>query len=81
MGPAWGHLTVKMSGHPPFGAQVILNGNHQAAHFPRRWLNSYLDRPDHGRVVHVSFMLSWYARIPGYMLGEGYSSGMGGTLP
>src|SRR5262249_32701759 len=23
---SWGHLTVKMSGHPPFGAQVILNG-------------------------------------------------------
>ncbi|HXZ72521.1 MAG TPA: hypothetical protein VEH31_16840, partial [Streptosporangiaceae bacterium] len=27
MDPAWGHLTVKMSGHPPFGAQVILNGH------------------------------------------------------
>jgi hypothetical protein len=25
--PAWGHLTVKLSGHPPFGAQVILNGH------------------------------------------------------
>jgi len=22
----WGHITIKMSGHPPFGAQVILNG-------------------------------------------------------
>jgi hypothetical protein len=22
-----GHLTIKMSGHPPFGAQVILNGH------------------------------------------------------
>src|SRR6266511_557653 len=20
----WGHLTIKMSGHPPFGAQIIL---------------------------------------------------------
>jgi hypothetical protein len=27
MDRAWGHLTVKMSGHPPFGAQVILNGH------------------------------------------------------
>jgi hypothetical protein len=27
MDPEWGHLTVKMSGHPPFGAQVILNGH------------------------------------------------------
>ena len=25
--PEWGHLTIKMSGHPPFGAQVILNGH------------------------------------------------------
>ena len=24
MDPAWGHLVIKMSGHPPFGAQVIL---------------------------------------------------------
>jgi DNA-binding transcriptional ArsR family regulator len=23
----WGHLTFKMSGHPPFGVQVILNGH------------------------------------------------------
>jgi hypothetical protein len=23
----WGHLTIKMSGHPPFGIQVMLNGH------------------------------------------------------
>jgi hypothetical protein len=23
----WGHLTVKMSGHPPFGVQVMLKGH------------------------------------------------------
>ena len=27
MDPEWGHITIKMSGHPPFGAQVILNGH------------------------------------------------------
>src|SRR4051794_39325232 len=27
MDPSWGHLTIKMSGHLPFGAQVILNGH------------------------------------------------------
>ena len=27
MDPTWGHLTIKMSGHPPFGAQVMLNGH------------------------------------------------------
>jgi len=25
--PDWGHITIKMSGHPPFGAQVMLNGH------------------------------------------------------
>jgi hypothetical protein len=30
MGPAWGHLVVKMSGHP-LGAQVILNGHEYTA--------------------------------------------------
>lgn len=29
--PAWGHVTIKMSGHPPFGAQVILNGHEHVA--------------------------------------------------
>ena len=23
----WGHITIKMSGHAPFGAQIILNGH------------------------------------------------------
>jgi hypothetical protein len=31
MDPEWGHLTIKMSGHPPFGAQVILNGHEWVA--------------------------------------------------
>jgi len=31
MDPTWGHLTIKMSGHPPFGAQVILNGHEYLA--------------------------------------------------
>jgi len=25
--PEWGHITIKISGHPPFPAQVILNGH------------------------------------------------------
>jgi DNA-binding transcriptional ArsR family regulator len=25
--PDWGHITLKMSGHPPFGMQVMLNGH------------------------------------------------------
>jgi len=31
MDKAWGHVTIKMSGHPPFGAQVILNGHEYVA--------------------------------------------------
>lgn len=27
----WGHITIKMSGHPPFGAQVMLNGHEYVA--------------------------------------------------
>jgi hypothetical protein len=29
--PDWGHLTIKMSGQPPFGAQVRLNGHEYVA--------------------------------------------------
>jgi len=31
MDPEWGHLVVKMSGHPPWPAQVILNGHEYVA--------------------------------------------------
>jgi hypothetical protein len=31
MDPAFGHLVIKMAGHPPFGAQVILNGHEYVA--------------------------------------------------
>jgi hypothetical protein len=29
--PDWGHITIKMAGHPPFGAQIILNGHEYVA--------------------------------------------------
>jgi hypothetical protein len=29
--PDWGHVTIKISGHPPFGAQIILNGHEYVA--------------------------------------------------
>ncbi|MGK2955576.1 MAG: hypothetical protein ACSLFI_07910 [Solirubrobacterales bacterium] len=34
--PDWGHMTIKMAGHPPFGAQVILNGHEHVAAQARR---------------------------------------------
>jgi len=36
MDPDWGHVTIKMSGHPPFGAQIILNGHEYGACQARR---------------------------------------------
>lgn len=29
--PDWGHLVIKISGHPPFGTQIILNGHNYVA--------------------------------------------------
>jgi hypothetical protein len=29
--PEWGHITIKVSGHPPFPAQVMLNGHEYVA--------------------------------------------------
>ena len=31
LGPRVGHITIKMAGHPPFGAQVMLNGHEYVA--------------------------------------------------
>src|SRR3990172_3273432 len=32
----WGHVTLRMCGYPPFGAQVILNGHEWVEHAARR---------------------------------------------
>ncbi len=32
----WGHVTIRMCGYPPFGAQVILNGHEWVEHEARR---------------------------------------------
>ena len=32
----WGHITIKMSGHPPFGAQIIPNGHEYVARGARK---------------------------------------------
>ena len=29
--PDWGHITIKISGHPPFAAQIMLNGHEYVA--------------------------------------------------
>ena len=34
--PEWGHLTIRISPHPPFGAQVFLNGHEYVARHAQR---------------------------------------------
>lgn len=36
MDPEWGHLIIKLCGHPPFGAQILLNGHEYVACQARR---------------------------------------------
>ncbi len=36
MDPDWGHVTIRMCGYPPFGAQVILNGHEWVERQARR---------------------------------------------
>ena len=65
MDPTWGHLTIKMSGHPPFGAQVILNGHEYVActaqaagiHFAKEG-NCFTRVDDPARLAQVADTLS-----------------------
>jgi hypothetical protein len=34
--PEWGHLTIRISPHPPFGAQIFLNGHEYVARHAKR---------------------------------------------
>jgi hypothetical protein len=36
MDPDWGHITIKICGHPPFGAQIMLNGHEYIARQARK---------------------------------------------
>lgn len=36
MDPDWGHIVIKLCPHPPFGAQIILNGHEYVAQQARR---------------------------------------------
>jgi len=65
MDPAWGHVTIKMSGHPPFPAQVILNGHEHVAAAARaagigfsKEGNCFTDIADPQRLAQVADTLS-----------------------
>lgn len=70
MDPDWGHVTIKMSGHPPFGAQIILNGHDYVACAARRIGiafckedNCFTDVQDPAGLAHVADTLSQPATI------------------
>ena len=63
--PQWGHLTIKMSGHPPFGAQVMLNGHEYVACQARKEKvefskegNCFIHTPDAAGLSRVADTLS-----------------------
>jgi hypothetical protein len=70
MDPVWGHLVIKMSGHPPFGAQVILNGHEYvavAAHAAglgfRKEGNCFTQVSDPTRLAQIAVTLSQDAAV------------------
>jgi hypothetical protein len=65
MDPEWGHITIKMAGHPPFGAQIILNGHeYVACQARKRHLaftkegNCFTDLADPERLARIADTLS-----------------------
>jgi hypothetical protein len=70
MDPQWGHVTIKMSGHPPFPAQVILNGHEYVAATARaarigftKEGNCFTGIADPQRLAQVADTLSQHAAI------------------
>ena len=70
MDPWWGHVTIKMSGHPPFPAQIILNGHEYVAAVARaagigfaKEGNCFTGIADPQRLAQVADTLSQHAAI------------------
>lgn len=68
--PQWGHVTVRMCGYPPFGAQVILNGHewvereaHRVGHTVVKSGNCFVAGSDLAAVNPVAARLTGEAAI------------------
>jgi hypothetical protein len=68
--PDWGHVTIKMAGHPPFGAMILLNGHEfVAAQASRAGVafgkdgNCFTDLPDPHSLAAVADTLAAQAAI------------------
>jgi hypothetical protein len=61
MDPEWGHVMIKLSGHPPFSAQIAVNGHEFVAHqaeeggveFTKEG-NCFTEVPDTARLVEIA---------------------------
>jgi len=65
MDPEWGHIIIRLCGHPPFSAQIILNGHEYVAYHARKLGieftkedNCFTDIADAARLFKVADTLS-----------------------
>ena len=59
--PEWGHITIKLCGHPPFNAQIILNGHEYVARRAKKTGieftktgNCFTSMSDAPRLAHIA---------------------------
>jgi len=57
--PEWGHVTIRMSGHPPFGLQISLNGHEWVQRQARKTKPS----PGSRRATVLWAVLTWPASM------------------
>jgi len=68
--PHWGHVTIRMCGYPPFGAQVILNGHEWVERAARRQNltvakngNCFVEGSDFAQVNRLAALLNRVSAI------------------
>jgi hypothetical protein len=61
MDPEWGHVMIKLCGHPPFTAQIAVNGHEFVAHQAKKEGveftkegNCFTDIPDTGQLAEIA---------------------------
>jgi hypothetical protein len=61
MDPEWGHVMIKLCGHPPFSAQIVVNGHEFVAHQAeeggvefRKEGNCFTEVPDPARLAEIA---------------------------
>jgi hypothetical protein len=82
----WGHVTIRMCGYPPFGAQVILNGHEWVERLARRKRvvavkngNCFIEGSDFSEISRLAAELNRVETIA-RRANRGVQSGAGGQL-